>query len=57
MDSKIIQISAVAVGDSPYVYALCEDGTVWRKFGLSGEWKLATDDKPKKRRPLRSGIV
>lgn len=36
MTSKIIQISAVHVrGSGVVVFALCEDGTLWRGTGLA----------------------
>jgi len=36
MRSKVIQIETGTAGESHYLYALCEDGTIWCWF--AGTW-------------------
>ncbi len=48
MNSKIIQISTTTVNATPYVYALCEDGSIWRKSGNTEDWALVSDAFKKK---------
>lgn len=45
MKSKIIQISTSTkkTFSGIFVFALCEDGSIWRKYGISGEWKLFSE--------------